>query len=116
MKISLEIDKNIVVGVYEEILPNHKTIEVTEDQLKFLIDNLGNIDANLTVLKDLKREKELLDALDNYHSLLQASDYKAIKYAEGLLTEDEYAPIKTQRQAWREEINRLEKEWDALNS
>lgn len=41
---------------------------------------------------------------------LQESDYKAIKYAEGLLTEEEYAPIKAERQAMRDEINRLEAE------
>lgn len=40
--------------------------------------------------------------------LLTKSDYKAIKFAEGLYTEEEYEPIKEQRQAWRDEINRLE--------
>lgn len=40
--------------------------------------------------------------------LLAESDYKAIKYAEGWLTADEYADTKAQRQAWREEINALE--------
>lgn len=39
---------------------------------------------------------------------LEATDYQAIKYAEGLLLETEYAPIKAQRQAWRDEINELE--------
>ena len=41
---------------------------------------------------------------------LQETDYKAIKYAEGWISEEEYAPIKAERQALREEINRLEKE------
>ena len=41
---------------------------------------------------------------------LQQSDYKAIKYAEGLFTEEEYAPIKAERQAMRDDINRLEAE------
>lgn len=39
---------------------------------------------------------------------LSATDYKAIKYAEGLLTEEEYAPIKAEREAWRVEIRELE--------
>ena len=39
---------------------------------------------------------------------LKQTDYKAIKYAEGQLTEEEYAPIKAQRQLWRDEINQLE--------
>ena len=41
---------------------------------------------------------------------LQSTDYKAIKYAEGWLTEEEFAPIKAERQAIRDEINRLEAE------
>jgi hypothetical protein len=40
---------------------------------------------------------------------LQATDYQAIKYAEGELSETEYAPIKEQRRAWRLRINELEK-------
>ena len=40
---------------------------------------------------------------------LAKTDYQAIKFAEGWLTEEEYAPIKAQRQACREEINQLEK-------
>ena len=39
---------------------------------------------------------------------LMQTDYQAIKYAEGQLSEEEYAPIKAQRQAWRDEINLLE--------
>lgn len=43
---------------------------------------------------------------------LAASDYKAIKYAEGLITADEYEPIKAERQALRDRINELEKQLD----
>lgn len=39
---------------------------------------------------------------------LSQTDYQAIKYAEGQITEEEYAPIKAQRQEWRNEINLLE--------
>lgn len=38
---------------------------------------------------------------------LEQTDYQAIKYAEGLISEEDYAPIKAQRQAWRDEINNL---------
>lgn len=37
------------------------------------------------------------------------TDYQAIKFAEGLLTADEYAETKAQRQLWRDRINELEK-------
>lgn len=39
---------------------------------------------------------------------LLETDYKAIKYAEGQMTEEEYAPIKAERQEWRNRINYLE--------
>lgn len=41
--------------------------------------------------------------------MLRDSDYKAIKHAEGMLTAEEYAPVKAERQAYRDEINELEK-------
>lgn len=41
---------------------------------------------------------------------LRETDYKAIKYAEGELSAEEYAETKAQRRAWRAEINQLEAE------
>lgn len=41
---------------------------------------------------------------------LTATDYKAIKYAEGEMSASEYAPIKAERAAWRARINELEEE------
>ena len=40
---------------------------------------------------------------------LANTDYKAIKYAEGEISEAEYEPIREQRREWRREINELEK-------
>lgn len=39
---------------------------------------------------------------------LAMSDYKAIKFAEGQITKTDYAPIKAERQGWRDRINELE--------
>ena len=47
--------------------------------------------------------------IEELKRLLRASDYKAIKYAEGVLAAEEYAPVKAERQAYRNEINDLEK-------
>lgn len=38
---------------------------------------------------------------------LADTDYKAIKYAEGLISAEDYAETKAQRQGWRSEINEL---------
>lgn len=43
---------------------------------------------------------------------LDDTDYKAIKYAEGLISEQDYVEIKAQRQIWRDEINQLESTGD----
>ena len=39
---------------------------------------------------------------------LANSDYMAIKYAEGFITESDYTNVRNQRQALRDEINKLE--------
>ena len=54
--------------------------------------------------KQYRRIKEL-------KKLLLDSDYKALKFSDGVLTEKEYAPVREKRQAWRKEINELEKEF-----
>lgn len=63
------------------------------------------------VKKEYEQPQEELDKLRiaELKQYLFNTDYKAIKYAEGLLTAEEYAEIKAQRQAWRDEINKLEK-------
>ena len=47
---------------------------------------------------------------------LEATDYKAIKYAEGWMSEEEYAPIKAARQALRDEINALESQLGGVSN
>lgn len=47
---------------------------------------------------------------------LKETDYKAIKYATDEITEEEYAPVRAQRRAWRTEINALETEINVLRS
>lgn len=58
--------------------------------------------------RELIREKS--EQILQLRGLLHNTDFKAIKYAEGELTEEEYAPIKEDRRSWRAQINALEKE------
>ena len=39
---------------------------------------------------------------------LAATDYKAVKHAEGLISDENYAGIKEEREKWRERIRELE--------
>lgn len=41
---------------------------------------------------------------------LAETDYKAIKFAEGWITAEEYEPVKAERQTIRDKINELEGE------
>jgi len=55
---------------------------------------------------DTKRQnRERIGVLKN---MLTGTDYKAIKFAEGLIPSEEYESIRQERQIWREEINILE--------
>lgn len=57
-----------------------------------------------------KEKEEILNKIAELKIKLEQTDYQTIKYAEGQLSEEEYTPIKAQRQAWRDEINLLESE------
>lgn len=57
-------------------------------------------------LKKIENEKRITEL----KQLLSNTDYQAIKYAEGMLTIEEYEPIKLLRQSYRDEINKLEEE------
>lgn len=57
-------------------------------------------------LKQIANNKRIIELKE----LLNNSDYKAIKYAEGELSNEEYAPIREERKLWRAEINQLQQE------
>lgn len=56
---------------------------------------------------DFKETLQCKEIVELKRKLLN-TDYKAIKYAEGQLTEEEYASTKAERQGWRDRINELE--------
>ena len=73
-----------------------------------------------TYRKDLCPMKTEQDLLKDQYRLeitqlkkqLSDTDYKAIKFAEGILTEEEYAPDKLQRAYWRQRINLIQQEFN----
>lgn len=52
-------------------------------------------------------QKQAFSDIWIYKQYLKSTDYKAIKYAEGAISEEEYAPIKAERARARERINEL---------
>lgn len=61
------------------------------------------------------RRMEIADEMQSAKEALYNSDYKALKYIDGLYTEEEYAEIKAERQALRDKINALEVELASLD-
>lgn len=51
---------------------------------------------------------EIQGEINGLKQLLAQSDYKALKYAEGEITESEYAEIREYRQSLRDKINQFE--------
>ena len=64
--------------------------------------------------EETPRKEEIEDRIRELKHNLENTDYQAIKYSEGRMTEQEYTPIGNQRQEWRDEINQLEDELNQL--
>lgn len=59
----------------------------------------------------MERTREAIEAeINGYKQLLYLSDYKALKHADGVMTEEEWAPVKTEREELRAKINACEAE------
>lgn len=86
--------KKVIDVASVKTIPEHDEIEEIQVYVPYTEQELANIAAKQRIA-ELK-------------GLLAATDYKAIKYAEGELTAEEYAETKAERQAWRAEINENE--------
>lgn len=112
MKVNLALDKDsVIVGFsifpFDSALP---TLEVADPYTDILIGVDSFVDGKL--VKGTPKTNNYAEIL-RLKRLLEESDYKALKYAEGELTEDEYASTKEQRRLWRTEINALQDEASA---
>lgn len=94
--------KKLVVESLPEMKPMRQYLAVENDKVVVK-------DYELTEEQEKNiRSIELNQEINLYKEKLYATDYKAIKYAEGLYTEEEYYPIKAERQSYRDKINELE--------
>ena len=72
-------------------------------------DDFKNIFINSNIQNEVELLKQYyLYKISQLKSLLFQTDYKAIKYAEGWVNEEEYLPIKEERQSYRDKINEYE--------
>lgn len=80
-------------------LLNGKKVELTAEEIAALEAERKAYEAS----PEYKKSQ-----IDMLKAELSKTDYKAIKYAEGWITAEEYEPIKAERQALRDKINALE--------
>ena len=95
-------------------------IEITEQERKqplpdrysyyAVVDGKFTIKRRTPTVEEVKADEttEINRQIGELKQKLSDTDYKAIKYSEGWLTDEEYAEVKAQREEWRTEINRLE--------
>ena len=62
------------------------------------------------LISDLLHRGEVLKEIEGLKQQLADTDYKAIKFAEGWITVEDYAPTKAERQSIRNRINELQEE------
>lgn len=58
---------------------------------------------------------EIQGQINAYKLLLSQTDYKALKHADGAMTDEEYAETREQRAQYRSAINALEAEIEAMD-
>ena len=105
---SIYIDKNLRSGIpYTEPPYNFTIIEVEKEDCQ-AEDFNDDLTFRLEKYKARKQKEVATKRIVDLKQLLADSDYKAIKYAEGLISEEEYSNIRAMRQAYRLEINELE--------
>ena len=78
-------------------------VDVQAVEAKEAYDEYEDIQVYVLYTEEELAEKEI----DELKQKLAETDYKAIKYAEGIITKAEYEETKAQRQAWRKRINEL---------
>ena len=95
-------------------------IEITEQERKqplpdkysyyAVVDGKFTIKRRTPTVEEIKADEatEINRQIREIKKKLFDTDYKAIKYSEGWLTDKEYAEVKAQREEWRKRINELE--------
>lgn len=124
VKVHYDVETKKVKGFYPDFIEYPQIpepyVEISDDMHKELCSELNqgqelfitNIEAKEFGFRDFEKDpiQEKQNRIAELKGKLNSTDYQAIKYAEGQLSESEYEGMKTQRQLWRDEINQIEEE------
>ena len=101
---------------YQKMPLDKTAIEVNEEDLQQIgITKCFDVKKNKIISYDKENDpdyikQQKINRINELKQLLNESDYRTIKFIDGCYTVEEYYPYKQQRQAWRDEINELEKD------
>lgn len=106
MKIYLILNGTLITGYSLEAVEGAPCVEIDNPStIKLGIDTFeGGVIISKVVPTEITKQKRI----NELKALLSETDYMCLKHADGELTDEEYAIVKAQRHAWREEINELE--------
>lgn len=105
MKVYLILNEQTIIAYSNE--PLNGAIEIEIDNPKTINLGTDTFENGVVVQHSNTAEENKLRIIE-LKQKLAATDYYCLKYVDGELSEEEYAPIKAQRQAYRSEINQLE--------
>lgn len=112
---SLYIDKNIYNDNRFENIDlsqspyNYSKVELDDKFKDCIIDDFNeDLTFNAEKYNSRKQKENAQTRIAELKQLLKDTDYKALKYAEGVISAIDYLPTQRERQAWRDEINDLE--------
>lgn len=117
IKVNYDINTGKVISFGKDTTPY---IEITEQERKqplpdrysyyAVVDGKFTIKRRTPTVEEIKVDEmaKINKQIYDLKQKLTQTDYKAIKYSEGWLTDEEYAEVKVQRQEWRKKINELE--------
>lgn len=97
------VENGVVEIPFDETKP---FIEVTDEEYSKLQSGLLKVKNGTLINCESEINKQR--KIQELKQLLSSTDYKAIKFAEGLITPEEYYSVREQRKLWREQINNLE--------
>jgi len=112
------IDKNLRLNIDYTSSPYNFTIIEIDDVFSDVCEQDFNLDFSLNIEKynARKEQEQILPQIDILKKQLNSTDYQAIKFAEGVLSNEEYSQTKINRANWRKEINNLEERLQILNT
>lgn len=96
---------------YDDEDYSNKAQFCNENNLMIVEIKPDNIGRRFKIVKNELSQNEINEIeIKKLKEQLKSSDYKAIKFAEGLIGNKEYEQIKAERQSLRDKINQLKKD------